>query len=741
MINDFFNSIPQYKTHIIYTVIIIGVFIRILKLKSKGLFLWDEAAYCREVLVIKWLIRFSLSHYRAFIDQLKHPDERERTNLLEKYRVNHIAPIAYYKFWHSLAQYISSLLFRKKDISSVIPSVVMGSLTIPIVFMVTNHLYGVIPGLCAALIISFSGLHILESRSAEPEIGASFFFLLFFSSLVLTKIVYQNVVPGQQNYSLIILILCFTGFCLAGVIEFNKAWIVLIMPVFFILETAYLFISGDYSWVMLLMSLSIPAVIAAVFVIITDVPFFLIGKVLKEAKASTITQETFNLIKLMWFRLNGTQNAADDYQVTLPKHFRWLFYIDLLRKTEGTAVLLAGIAGIVVSYSAVDPLKLYFATAGVITFLFLTYIPYKSTRASTIFVPFLSIFAAVGLSLLPPAAGLLLLAWIILRGCRYAFKIAGLKSGMKKAIDFIHSKGEKDFLCTNAPFISVYCDDYQKPNVPCHYDLIYSSWKEQNIKYIIIEHHKNFPGMSYDNSTRHITENCEPVFTVEDPCAVFYPLLAEAEFHSSSTLSVGVKANVEKWNEFRLNPSDEDKQVNVYDLQEFFTEKHSDELLCKIHNEKGIFLFKHHQYKEAVNEYKRALRYSPDNITTRFNLSICYIKLDRLNWAKKLLTELINSEKLPDDTRLDVNKYMKFISFLEHYDEADFHEALKLLYELNDFEETYLIPFYKTICHVKVKEFEPALTNARIVLQSENLPEEAENYCRTLLEKFPDRTP
>jgi len=91
--------------------------------------------------------------------------------------MNHFG-FTYHKMWHCYINAIFVKLIGHKDYSVAAPELIFGTASLAVVYFFAAMIAGPAVGLIAAGILALSGLHILHSRSAEPEIGTGLSFLL-----------------------------------------------------------------------------------------------------------------------------------------------------------------------------------------------------------------------------------------------------------------------------------------------------------------------------------------------------------------------------------------------------------------------------------------------------------------------------------------------------------------------------------------------------------------------------------
>ena len=634
-----FEFVTAYRYAVLSGMVLAGLFLRARRFTKKGLFLWDEAAYFREAYTGWLIVDFMRRHWRELAGPA-HRDNQLRATLAAEYWNMKFANYVYYKPWLLYLSMAGVKLFRRRDVGAAAPALVLGTAAVAGVYFAGAAVFSAPVGLLAAALLAVSGLHVLHSRTAGAEIGVALCYtlLLLFSAWGKGA---EGALSGPAAAAA-------CGVCLAGVMMFNPPWVALMPGLFVAGEVVYAAMAGAWAAGAVFAAIALAA--AAVAVLVTDIPFFIIWRLLPE---SEITPHCFKLvetIKHLWNGLRDRLSDDTDMGVELPRWFRFTFYPGVLRSTEGVAAPLLAVAGAVLLFAQPAPLNLWLATHAVIIAGFLTFVPQKAARACVFVLPLLALLAAVALAALPLWAGAPLAVWCLARGAAFAWKVGGLTSGVRKAADFIHAQGQQDFACTSTPFMLVYADVF--PTFPKNYELMFNMWHSDKLRYLVVDHHIHYPTMLWDETVDLLEKYFEPVFTAEDPCVTFYPLLAEVEYYSPASVFRGDIVEVARWNKFRLNPSPQDGRVRVYDLFEFFKNPEKEPGLAgRLRLIWAKKLIDEARYKEAQLMLRKAKSEAPGEPMIEYYLGVCHARTDRPEWAYRIFKKLVDSDTLSKQYR------------------------------------------------------------------------------------------
>ncbi len=656
-------KIAPFVTYLLLSLIVVlSTSVRLIRFRKKGLFLWDEAAYYREARSAIALIGFIFKHGRELI-RLKRNPNKERTDVLYK-ELRFSTPailITYYKPWHLLLNSITVRIFGHKDYGVAAPSILLGAGSVAGVFFAMDAVLGPVPALLAAFALSVSGLHFLHSRSSEPEIGSSLCYLLVFTLSVHYKMSLDGA-PDTFTHlfsvnSMLLLVGC--GFFLCGTLCFNPLWLPLFPFFYFISEVLYAVMSGKTALPVFAVAQSIVFVSAAVFFIITDIPYIFLSRYFPEVKVESNTKRLINTISKLLGLLRFRLKPKTIEFVRPPKWHRFTFYPHVLLHTEGAAVLLASMGGLVVLALRRSPLDVLIAFQAAYLFLFLTFVPYKAARALMPLIPFIYICAGVFFAAIPFWAFLPLVTWITLRGAAYIARAAGITSGMKKAAEYINGLGREYFQCTSAPFVLMYGPPLTPPVSPLNYESVLRAYKI-GFRHLIADHHVYYPGMNNDNIIPYIEQNLKPVFTVDDPAVTFFPIKAECEYYAPDDYFFDLPAEwISDWNRFLNEPSPQDKTIRIYDLDEFFGNKDLLSNCSSVYLHLATEMIRDGKHNDAIGMLKKGARLAKDKKIFNLYTAMCYISVGRKEWAKKILIEMLKEENLFHQYRNKCNELLK----------------------------------------------------------------------------------
>lgn len=723
----------------------IGFFLRVRRIRKKGLFLWDEAAYYREALLGILTVRFYRMNWRRILDLRKKKGSFERTEFAKEYKDYVVANYAYYKPWHLYLNAIAVSIIKQRDVAVVVPSLLLGTATIPVVYLIGKALFPaqVDIGLAAALLMSVSGFHILHSRSAEPEPGTTFCSALGF--LLLCKFANGFNAGGAEwfysTHSMLMLIAC--GVCFSGALMFNPAWLPVFPAICFSGFAALAFTLEKFAFPFFPISIAVVGMAAALTILVTDIPFIINYVLLPE---SEVVPHCIKMRSYFLYLYNGLRTRLGsnvDLGVEIPRSFRFLFYPDLLLKTEGVVVILAAVgilAGVcIVSGVAgrtgwIGPvhdfvLASLIAYAAVILGL-LTFVPQKAARGAVILLPPVMLLAAIGIRAFPGAAAAVVCAWCFLRGVRYGMRVGGLTSGIRSAVEYIRSQGEERIICTSKPFSFLYGPDVHSFYSPHSYESLRTAWSKMKIPYLIVDHHEYFPALVRDRTMDIIYENLQPVFKAKDPCVTFFPLFAEVEYYSPSPGS-----EVVAWNRFRQHPSERDRCVRVYRLNDFFLNTDTPRIVGEIQFLQASVLYGKGRLKEAVMLLKKSLRNIPGNPMPKYYLGLCYRQMGQSAWAARVCREALEEENLPKEVH-DGCQSIVLLSEAEELVSAErFADAVpKLTGFLAILPGSKMGRFYLAASYFNLRRISESKELLSSLLSEEGVDDGIRNQCREILE-------
>lgn|GEM_PF-6333639 len=628
-------------------IVIAGTLLRIRRIRKKGVFLYDEAAYYREATVVRRLFGFVRKNWKTLLSSRNDPASVQRKTLVEEYcDVSKTTLYSYYKAWHVYIIKLSLRLIKQKDVAIAAPSIAMGVFTIVLVYLNGSIAFGKAVGVMAAAMLAVSGLHTLHSRSAGPESGMAMCYQLLILFSLSHKIA---LAAGGASYFYSpesFLLLAASGVFLGGIVMFHPFWIGVIPGVVFISEAAYAIFSASMPFMFFAISISVVFAAAAACILISDIPFIICAYLFPEGKVISHSAKSMEWVMFNINRLKDMLKKSEGEGVKVSWAQRIGFYPKLFLNSDGIALAAAAGCGIALLAARREPLDVYLAAQAIVFIGFLTVIPWKAARGIVIFAPALILAAAFAVSELPVLAAAPVLLWIIVRNSIYSYRVGNLTSGIRLAVEYIRSQGEQSFICTSFPFVSLYGKENDMPVDPA-FDMLVLAAAKKFRRYLIIDHHEHFPQTVSDSGLQLIQEKFEPVFKAEDPCVTFFPVFMEAEFlwhgiHFSKSV------NLAPWNQFRQNPSEKDRSIRVYDLYYLLENKLFIEIIMlKDFMEKGFAFYKEEDYPRALTCYKKAARLNPGEPLPKFYVGVCQAKLGHPKWASQVFKELILEKKLP----------------------------------------------------------------------------------------------
>ncbi len=642
--------IENYSIYIMIGIVAAGFLLRVRNFGKKGIFLYDEAAYYRETLTVRHLFAFVRKHWKELLKTRRCRDAEERTALEKEYYSSPATHYAYYKAWHIYALTAALKSGLKRDTAIALPSLIMGSLTPAIAYFTCTVAFDEKVGLIAAAMLAVSGLHVLHSRSGGPESGMAFCFQLLLLCSIAHKAALIHSGPGFMFTPTSFLLLAGYGFFAAGIILFHPFWAGFLPGLIILSEAAFAFASGG-TITPGLTSAGIGIVLGMLMlcILVSDLPFIICAFLFPESGIIPHSQKAVTLIAFNVRRLADMFSRTGDTGVKIPASHRFGFYPMLFMNTEGPTFTIAAAGGLVFLLVRGAPIDIYLGVQGLVFMGFMTIIPWKATRGILVFFPSIVIFAAVALGQLPLFVSVVALLWILARNIRYSLRTTSLVSGISRTAEYLRTRGTDGFLCTSFPFTSLYSRQDILAIQPCLFKNIANAYTKYNYRFLVIEHHEHFPLFFIDETIELIQKYVEPVFTVEDPCVTFLPLFWEVEYLWPGE-QFNEKVNLSKWNNFRANPSERDRRIRVFSLEDVFNnEDFMNEILVRNTIRECVALIKNKKYKDALTLVKKFNFRYPDNPLIKFYIGFCHAKLGREKWTKRIFTELIDDGSLPED--------------------------------------------------------------------------------------------
>ncbi len=646
-----YTYIESNSLMVLAPIIVLGITLRLIRIRRKGLFLWDEAGLYREVIFMKILIRFVWSNLSVLAGLKIHPDAKKREELFDEYESAQITDVAFYKFGYIYPLMLSTKLIRQRDLAMVVPSLVFGILSIIGLYLIGALAFGPSAGLLAAAVAAVSGAHTLYSRSALSDMGSSFNLVLFVLMSILFKIGFAA--GGTEFFYSVqgCLLLAASGFFLFAMVMFNMAFLSVSAVIFIASEIVYIFVSGAFSLKMVIFEFVAVGSGAAMCYFVVSLPISFLTFLFPECEIETYFKQIIGRLLVHRKSIGSMLKPGEKTKSVFSRAHRLLFYPTILLELEGFTVIAAACIGAGCQLYMFTDISLYLCSQGLVVFALLTFIPFKATRGSAMFLPHLFLFAGTALSMIP----LWLLAPIMIiitaRGVRCCLHISGLVSAIRRAAEYINSRGEEQFICTCAPFRLLYGpeDRFLPPGMIALYEHMHYCWSRKKIKYLIIDFHQHYPSLGGDDINGLIQKYYEPVWKVEDPCVTFRPLLWEAELLAEKSGFGNIRIDKSQWNKFRLNPGDRDKFVEVYELDKLFTGEAGDAMLSFGALKTVPDWIKQGKLDFALTELKKAKRVLKDNPEVHYRIGQCFFLKERYKWAVNAFSQAVELEDVPTD--------------------------------------------------------------------------------------------
>lgn len=728
-----------HSTCILAVILAVGIFLRTRRIGRKGVFTWDEAAYCRESGVVKVIIRFVSGNFRELLELRRRPDPERRAAIVDRYRNSFVANYAFYKCLHAYTILAARRFCKTRDIAICLPAQFSGALAMLAVYLLGAMAFGKPVGLLAAAFLALSGLHTLHSRSAGPESEMA---LAFTASLVFSVAHKYFLARNGADFlyspqSLLLLTGC--GVSLGALIMLHTIWFAIVPAMVLCAETAFALSSGIAPFPFLIISLFIIYATMTACVLVLDLPFIACWLLLPESGIVPHSYKALQNIAKELKRARDMSGKDKKGKVKLPLT-RWhLFYPMLLLKSDGAAIVAAVFCGMVLLAARHGSFDVFVLVLAAMYLGFMTVVPWRAARGMVVFLPMLMLLAAVAVHAVPAPALFVVLAWIAARGAVYAWKVGSLTSGIRRAVDFIESHGGGGFTCTCAPFASVYGAEGVVPFIPCNYEVISMAMEKLKIKYLIVEHHKLYPGFIRDGAIEMIQQHFTPVFTAEDPVVTFPPLFMEVEYLFKEQFSKSIR--LDKWNDFWAKPSENDKTVWVYDLEDFFSKlDENSPLACALFAQQAENLMEKGDIKEATLFLKNAKRKHPKDSKITYLLGMCYLSSGRHNWAIRQLKEALELGGLEGKEYTESLVAVKTVDAQNFMDKGLFMEALVALEEAlkHKPDDCYLI-VNKGICCQNLGRMDITYNLYSELLKSDKVPVDMRDALKSFVALYEKR--
>jgi len=503
-------------------ILILAVFLRLYNLTKRGLLFWDDGERMCQVLFLGDLLRFIKDHHGG----LKEADLNANSRQFSGKPLLDCNPLNIFLY------YLTSKIIRNTEYSGLITNFVFGVLGVIGVFFAGTVMFDYKVGLIACLVLSVSGYHLMYSRSVFSEITCGAFYIWA------TYFYYLSYSTGNIFYLALSGLLVGCAFC-SNSRQFY-------IPAFFIIyEIVRWSIQGPEFFFMRIVILGISMLS----------PLLLIESFFIVLRIFGYPYQTF------FHQLYG---LSRNYE---PLDFRFPFlrmYVETFYCTEGLPILCLVVVGIIY-------LSFNWSFVSVILFFqFLVPLIFWSVRSnakgseeysrprfmsSSLYA--MAIIVAAGITILPEYLLYPLIFIVIISGIRNSLKILKVKSGYKKAIDFINSHGNgKHFTFSRA------ISQFYVGNDKAEFNSLYSSeekFKEayavKDVRYLLYVksiHVNTFKGRIGANRVlEEILRTLKPVYSVELGMGQFKPFYWDE--HNNPNLTV-----------FNSN------LIEVFDLSQFF---------------------------------------------------------------------------------------------------------------------------------------------------------------------------
>lgn len=732
---DFIEFFVSNRWPVLAAIVCAGLVLRALRLGRRGLIRWDEAAYYREAIVVRDAFRFLFRNRRELLRLRCHPDADARARLVRAYQDSMIYHYVYFKPWLNFLSLAAVFARGRADTIMILPHVLLGAAAVALVYVAGAMLSGTLAGLIAAALLAVSGLHVWHSRSTSAEVGVSLCWLIAFVCAL-----GHAAGVGQGGWEFFfsahgIALAAAAGFFVAGAVMFNPMWMVMFPPLFVVNEVFLAAVTPGLGWPHAAAALGVMAAAGAVCVLITDVPFIILARLLPESNTTPHVVQLYKFIDHIIRNLRARLNPCTDLGVTLPWWYRYTFYPSLLLKTEGIAFCTASAAGAVCVFylppGGIPALHVAFMLA------LLTFTPQKASRGNVILLAPLALCAAGALSLMPAWVLLPVMTLLLARGAAYAVKLSRLSSGVMQAAAYVHARGGR-FLSASRPFVTLYGDHYKSVEpIPGFYTFkeLLELYEKKNYRFLIVDYIINFPNLYHDAAIDVIEKHLAPVFRCEDPNVTCIPLQTENEYHHPNLNDPREVSYVARWNRFVLMPEIKDRFVRVYDLDQLFqprdetTAAARDMLLATARMADG-------DYKTALDLLRKAQRHG-DPALVKYYTGVCHRNMERNSWALRALREAADTVALPPDLLAECRALILTIEAEDAMNARDFDTAagrFRGLLELNPFNASPR--FHLGVCLVNLGRSSEAAQQFETILADRNLPEPLRRNCEQIMEQL-----
>ena len=700
-------------------VFIIALFLRFYKINKIHINSWDEASYFLESKFMYKFFKFATDpKYRKlfFKPSLTEQESLNKTReeasylLQELHSQMTIDPLLYTKPGNNIFATLCYELFGINEFSVILPNAVLGLLSVITVYLIGYHIGGIQTAIIAAGILGVSGAHVYHSRNGLAEVKVAFFFILaLFNYLILVE--NTGILPIHLVNLLMIISGIALNFCGACSALWYQPLVAIIMVSDFIATLTCMRIDsintlGILSFDLLSRIIIIQLIVLAMLIFwdlpylvqklyfpyILDFPTYL-ERLFQRGGALAGISTLIGMLEKLKTKISdmfsGKKDKKDNINTMFVKvknvpfklnHGLYGYYILI---TEGLFVSLSLIASIIWIPFHYNYASMFLLSIFLLLFMMLTSVSWKPARASIILRPLMAILTGIFLgdicNLLNEWFFYAIISFIIIYGIINNLKYLKMTSPNKEAIDFVMSTGIPKFIPFNYQIASVYVD--AKEHIADLFKLkakdVLALIEKGELKYLITD----ITAASFYNKLEWYYKliETEPVFRRDNPCITEPTLFAEVE-----VLYPPFGDNLQ----FKLNPSDYEKEIRVYDIEKFFFTaeeiNQQGEILFSMnnydlaerkfrtaiemkddfvfaYNNLGVVLVTKNKIDDAFSYFDKALEIDPRNYETLFNYITTSYKLNKLDNIKKPL-EIIKSIGIKEN---DMEVLGKIISFMK----------------------------------------------------------------------------
>lgn len=450
-------------------IILLAIFLRFWRLKERGLLFWDDGVRMREVVFLDELVSFMRKNFKRLCSkEISRQECKEQFEKLNGRFLFDINPLNIFLYW------LTSKVTRNIEYSGLVTNALLGLVSVIGTFFLGNLLFGFKVGLLASLALALSGYHLNYSRSvhAEASCGAFYVWATYFYFL-----------SFRYSHPLVVLI---AGFFVGCAFACNSRQFYI--PFFFVayeLTSWYFYPIGlTFTRLILLgISMFLPLmIIEELFVLLRAVgyPYPTYFMQLFERTGQRLSMNfkfpSFKIYLKTLYSLEGIVSILILILGTiyLIKDFSY-----------GPAVILSQCFLPILFWSARPTQSLLVRKGSIGTY------QVAVPRLISSYVYAGSIVVAFGLvwfGTIFPHALIVALSIFVLNGLWQCWKIIGVRSGYKKAIEFIQKQGNISYISFCHPISDFYA---KMPGEVVHFDTVSSEgdlkelYVKKNCRYLL----------------------------------------------------------------------------------------------------------------------------------------------------------------------------------------------------------------------------------------------------------------